>query len=167
VSFQVRARVCLRQKLISDFEKGLDSDLSKPLVLLMGLLDRENIYDSYTIPEHDKECRIRVSDMHSTNPVTQMLNIPCSQRILKLNNVFFYDPPIFFRQIVNVLQYLPIYLEVQIASPRFEFPGIHRHYPYGQNRPPLQPSISGQYSPVVSVPAPAGQRHLHTALQVV
>lgn len=133
----------------------------------MGLFNRENINDPDAITEHDKECRVRMCDMHATNPVAQVLNIPCRQRILKLNKVLFYDPPVFFRQTVNVLQYLPIYFEVQIASPRFVSLRIHRHYPCGQNRPPLQPSISGQYSPVVSAPAPAGQRHLHTAHLVV
>jgi hypothetical protein len=107
----------------------------------MRLLDRENIHDPDTIPKHDKECRVGMADVHTTYPVAKVFDIPCSQRILKLNKMFFYDPSVFFRQAVNVFQYLPIYFEVQTASPHLVSVSIHYLYPFGQNHPLLQPSV--------------------------
>jgi hypothetical protein len=84
----------------------------------MCLLDREDIHDPDTILEHDVECRVCVGNMHATDPVAQELDIACCQRIFKLDQMFFYDPSVFFRQTVNVLEYLPIDFEVQVATPR-------------------------------------------------
>jgi hypothetical protein len=149
------------------FGWGRWNKLSQPFVLLVSLLYRKNIYNPDAIPEHDKECCVRVCDMHATYPVAKVFGVPCGQGIFELDQVLLDDPSVFFRQAVNVLEHVPIDLEVQIASPHLVSVHIHRHYPCGQNRPPLQPLLCGQCSPVVSAPAPAGQQHLHTALQVV
>jgi hypothetical protein len=100
-------------------KKGRVLIRSDPLILLMRLLNREDIHDPDTIPEHDKECRVCVCDMHATYPVPEVLDIPCSQRIFKLNKMLLDDSPILFRQIINVLQCLPFDFEAQRSAPRF------------------------------------------------
>jgi len=105
------------------------------------LLDREDIHNPDTVLEHDIECRVCVGNMHATDPVAKVFDVTCCQRIFKLDQMFFYDPSVFFRQAVNVLQYLPIDLEVQTASPHFVSVRIHHLYPFGQNHPLLQPSV--------------------------
>jgi hypothetical protein len=74
-----------------------------PRVLPVRLLNREDLHDPDTIPEHDKECRVRVGDVHATNPITKVPGIPCSQRIFKMGQVFPDDTPVFFWQAFQVI----------------------------------------------------------------
>jgi len=83
------------------------------------LLNGEDIHDPDAIPEHDKECCITMCDVHPTHSVAEMLYIPCSQRIFKLDQVLFDDPAILYRQIIDVLQCLPFDFEAQRSAPLF------------------------------------------------
>jgi len=83
----------------------------------MCLLNREDINDTDVIPEHDKECRVGMGDMHATDSIAEVFDIPCGQRILQLNQVSLDDSPILFRQIIDVLQYLPFDFEAQRSTP--------------------------------------------------
>ena len=84
----------------------------------MGPFDGIDIHDSDPVLGHDKECRVGIGDIHATDPIAQVFNIPCSYRIFKLSQMLLDDPAIFFRQTIYVFQYLPLYFEVQIVSPR-------------------------------------------------
>ncbi len=105
----------------------------------MSPLDSIHIHDPDTILEHNKKCCVGMGDMHAADTIADIFDVSCSERIFELDQVLLDDPAIFFRQVVNVLQYVPLDFEVQTASPHPVSGRIRHHCPCGRIRHPVQP----------------------------